>query len=147
MISISTVEQFQEAIIAQHDDNDYDQSGYVVVVKDGIAAISRYGHCSCYDTWCDLTGGGVSDRQGPNPPRWDWTGSLDQLKNMAVNKLDPSMPDRIADSNDYDYDHLMAVYEQVISWFESLPNAQDNRGASPPVDQLVGRDVIIEGKI
>lgn len=111
---IKSREDLQKLTIAQDDDNDYDESGYVVVTDGKSAAIARYGHCSCYGTWTDLSG-----KDGAI--HFDWTGSLRQLKKMAVEKLDPhnSLPGkRKADPSDMDYDHLMNVYQQVIEWFE-----------------------------
>jgi len=110
MISIRTRDEFIDAVIAQDDDNDYDESGYVAVVIGDEAALSKYGHCSCYDTWDDLTGNGS--------PRWDWTGTVEELVQLARGKKDPSLPERTAMSKDYDYDHLMEVYRQIIEWHE-----------------------------
>lgn len=106
---------FEKSIIAQDDDEDYEESGYVVVRIGDWCAIGAYGHCSCYDTWADLTGGGISDDEGPNPPSWKWQGSYEQLVDMAKRKADPAMPEREANPEDFDYDHLCKVYEQVLS--------------------------------
>lgn len=34
---------------------------------------------------------------------------------MAVNRLDPDMTDRVMKEDDYDYDHLMNVYSQILT--------------------------------
>jgi hypothetical protein len=104
-------EEFLEIIIAQDDDNDYDESGYVVVYNGEVAAIARYGHCSCYGTHEALQG-----RNGKIT--WDWTGSIEELLKMARYKLDPhySLGTRKAKPDDYDYDHLMACYKQTLEW-------------------------------
>lgn len=111
----SADEEFRAAVIAQDDDNDYSESGFVAVRIDDWCAIARYGHCSCYDTWSAITGGGTSDHEGPNEPRWDWQGTYAQLLDMAARKADPSMPDRECSPEDCDYDHLMKVYDQILT--------------------------------
>jgi hypothetical protein len=99
--------------IAQDDDNDYSESGYIAVWDGKRAALARYSHCSCYGTWTALsdTKTGVT---------WDWLGSKRQLLKMAREKLDPHAPfgTRKADEKDYDYDHLMNVYQQILEWHE-----------------------------
>lgn len=91
-------------IIGQDDDNDYDESGYVAWIdKQGNANLMHYSHCSCYGTWEDFV-------------KADWTGTLDDLVKMAVLKTDPDMLTREADPKDYDYDHLMKVYSEIIKW-------------------------------
>jgi hypothetical protein len=113
MINIRTSDEFRNAIIAQDDDNDYDESGYVVVKEGNNYAIARYGHCSCYGTWTSLSDKGAII--------WDWTGTLRQLMKLARNKLDPhsSIGNRKATPEDYDYDHLMSCYTQIIEWHKN----------------------------
>ncbi len=96
-------------VIAQDDDNDWDESGYVVVanVETDQAAIGNYNHCSCYGTWDE------------GHPTWNWEGTISELIHIAENKLDPDMTTRTASSSDSDYDHLMEVYSQVIEWRDS----------------------------
>lgn len=109
---IKSREDLINLAIAQDDDNDYSESGYIVVTDGKEAAIAHYSHCSCYGTWTSLSDRGAI--------QWDWKGSLRQLKKLAVNGLDlhDSFGNRKADEKDYDYDHLMNVYQQVIKWFE-----------------------------
>ncbi len=104
---------FASIIIAQDDDNCYSESGYVAVRIGDWCALSRYEHCSCYDTLCDLTGGGIGDALGDGHVRWDWQGTAVELLDMATRIADPAMPIRNADPEDYDYDHLVKVYEKV----------------------------------
>lgn len=114
MLHLGDRDKFHKAIIAQDDDNDYDESGYVAVKIDDWCAISRYGHCSCYDTWADITGGGISDYEGSRDPQWDWTGTWEEMLNLAERKADLTMPEREANPKDHDYDHLMNVYKQIL---------------------------------
>lgn len=118
MITKGQRDLFQKSIIAQDDDGDYSESGWVAVVVGDWAALTKYGHCSCYDTWASITGGGISDDEGPDQPHWDWSGNVTDLVRMAENKTDPALPGRLASEEDYDYDHLMKVYEQVLKWAE-----------------------------
>lgn len=107
--------KFSDSIIAQDDDEDYSESGYVVVRIGDWCAIARYGHCSCFGTWASITGGGISDSEGDTDPQWDWQGTHAQLLDMARRTADPSMPERAADPEDSDYDHLQKVYQQVLA--------------------------------
>lgn len=117
MITKGQRDKFRECVIAQDDDNDYSESGWVAVVDGDWAALTKYGHCSCYDTWASITNGGISDDEGPDEPKWDWQGTVSELIGMATFKADPGFKGRIADPEDYDYDHLMKVYEQVLEWY------------------------------
>lgn len=110
-----TQEDFYKFVVGQDDDDDYEESGYVAVVKDDEAAISRYGHCSCYGTWTSLCNGGVNDSHQERP-EFQWTGTVHELLFMACFGSDVSMPDRKATEDDYDFDHLVGVYKQVIQW-------------------------------
>lgn len=107
--------EFRAAVIAQEGgDEPYEASGYVVVRIDDWCAIGAYGHCSCYDTWASLTGGGISDSEGPNHPVWTWQGTYAELIDMAGRCADPAMPDRTATPEDYDYQELVTVYKRVL---------------------------------
>lgn len=109
LVEFSRREDFEKAIIAQDDDNDYQESGYVVVRVGNWCALSDYGHCSCFGTWTDLNG------CGSDGIRWCWMGTYEELLELARNGMDPALPQRKADPADSDYDHLMAVYGQVLS--------------------------------
>jgi hypothetical protein len=143
MISITDREKFQACIIAQDDDNDYDESGYVAVVDGDFAAISRYGHCSCYGTWTAICGGGVCSDGGT--PNWDWTGTVLELIDMAERCADPALPARTADPKDYDYDHLVNVYTQIKEWVKkraalpAIPNPVLPSGAEMPAFRVTYR--------
>lgn len=113
-----TKKSFQDHVIAQDDDGDYEESGYVAVVIDGHAYLSRYGHCSCYTTFTSLTGGGISDSNEEGDIHWDWAGTVPELLDMAKRIADPVMPQRQALTDDCDYDHLAEVYRQVLQWHE-----------------------------
>lgn len=95
-------------VIAQDDDNDYEESGYIAVITDeGIAAITNYSHCSCYGTAEAVDG------------KWMWQGTPDELVRMAELEIDPAWPggiQRRAYPQDFDYDHLMKVYDQIREW-------------------------------
>ncbi len=116
MISKGQRDLFRQSVIAQHDDCDYSESGWVAVVIGNWAALTKYGHCSCYDTWASITGGGISDEEGPDNPRWDWVGTPQELLELAENNEDPGIKGRTASPEDYDYDHLQEVYKQIIEW-------------------------------
>jgi uncharacterized protein (TIGR02996 family) len=114
-----TRNQFAAGIVAQDDDNDYQESGWVAVVVHELAMLGMYSHCSCYDTWSDLCGGGISDYYEDDElkrPAWKWVGTVEDMVAMAQRKADPSMPGRESSPDDYDHDHLMRVYDGVIAW-------------------------------
>ena len=98
--------EMEKYVIAQDDDCDYEESGYVAVVKDGVAGITSYSHCSCYGTWSAIGNG----------TNWSWIGTVKQLKGLAKRKGCITIPSREADPNDHDYDHLMEVYKQINEW-------------------------------
>lgn len=111
-----TREDFDRAVIAQDDDNDYDESGYVVAVDGTDAGIASYSHCSCFGTFESLCGGGISDSYDKGDITWTWFGSVAELVRLAANGLDPNMPERAVNPADYDADHLLKCYEQVLAW-------------------------------
>lgn len=105
MLSFANRQEFTKSIIAQDDDEDYQESGYVVCRQGNDCGIARYSHCSCYGTWTSLA---------DNPPFFVWEGSYADLLDLAMRGADPSMPLRQASSKDCDYDRLMAVYKQIL---------------------------------
>ncbi len=108
---INSREDLQNLTISRNATDDYDCSGYIVVT-DGInAAITRFGHCSCYGTYTAIQG-------RDNSITFDWTGSVDELVKMARYKLDPhySLGRRKAKQDDYDYGYLIACYQDVLKW-------------------------------
>ncbi len=111
-----TLEQFEASVIAQDDDQDYQEAGYVAGVHEGVAFISRYSHCSCYGTFDALCGGGIGDSFSSGSLTLDWTGTVEELIDMATRIADPVMPDRAAVDSDYDYDHLVKVYAGIRQW-------------------------------
>lgn len=123
-----TYKQFFNSVIAQDDDCDYDESGYVICVfPDNKAAIFSYSHGSYYGTWEAL--GGL-DGDGYDRPDLEreinsvWNGTVDQLIHMAENNLDFSIEGRPIDPSDYDADHLLACYKQVREWKEKMTQEQ-----------------------
>lgn len=116
---IKSRDDLQNLTIAQDDDNDYQESGYIAVYDGKRCALARYSHCSCYGTWTAL-GGGDYSKPGNGSITWDWFGTKRQLLKMAREKLDPHAPfgTRKAEEKDYDYDHLMNVYQQILEWHE-----------------------------
>lgn len=111
---IKSREDLQKLTIAQDDDNDYAESGYIAIYDGRKFAIARYSHCSCFETWTSLNG------NVGNGITWDWIGTKRQVLKMARDKLDPhsTLGSRKADEKDCDYDHLMNVYQQIIEWHE-----------------------------
>mgnify|MGYP003441914660 CR=1 FL=1 len=109
-------EDWRGAVIAQCDDKDYQESGWVAWVVGDCAYLGHYFHCSCYGTFDSLCGGGVGDSIEEGTPSFGWSGTVSELIALAESKGDPNMAGRTADTKDYDYDHLMNVYEQVIEW-------------------------------
>jgi hypothetical protein len=103
-------------IIAQDDDEDIYESGYVVLDRDGECLIGCYSHDSCYGTWDgeSMDCPGLSNSLSGT---WLWMGNRDELIDMAKMGVDPCMPPRLANSKDFNYDHLMAVYQQVIAHY------------------------------
>lgn len=83
---------------------DYDASGWVAVVKDGNSALYHVSHCSCYGT-LEQDNGGIS-----------WTGTVEELVEMAERKADPDMPTRIVSDKDYDAGYLLELYKKVLDW-------------------------------
>ena len=116
---IKSRDDLQNLTIAQDDDNDYQESGYIAVYDGKRCALARYSHCSCFGTWTALGGGDYSN-PGNGAITWDWLGTKRQLLKLAREKLDPHAPfgTRKADEKDYDYDHLMNVYQQILEWHE-----------------------------
>lgn len=120
-----TGKEFKESIIAQDDDGDYRESGYVACVfkrgDERFACLFHYSHCSCYDTWASICGGGISNYPEENEimePAWDWLGSVEELVEKAKNDMDPTLGWRKNDDRDDDVDHLREAYRQILEWHE-----------------------------
>lgn len=108
MIEYEARLEWQQYVIAQDDDNDDQESGYIAAIKDGRAALTRYSHCSCY---------GTRDYVDENLEKWDWSGTPQELLTLAERGCDPDMPSRQASPDDCDYEHLIHVYNQIIAYF------------------------------
>lgn len=113
-----TAGEFRAAIIAQSDDDDFEESGWVAcVLPDGTALLGAYAHDSCYNTFdalCDV--GGVACYVAEGLASFTWGGTVAGLVDLATRRADPAIPERLADPQDSDYDHLMAVYAGVLEW-------------------------------
>ena len=114
-----TQDTFGDCIIAQDDDNDYDESGWIALVDGDEAYLASYSHCSCFGTWTALRGESYDydnalDRNGLPANWYVWTGTRKELIELAKRKADPAVPDREAQVGDCDYDHLMKVYEMIL---------------------------------
>lgn len=115
--------EFLASVVAQDDDDDYEEIGYVVCVVERqglrIALLAKYGHNSVHDTWSDLCQDFDGDYLNDKPddvvchPRWIWIGSVEEFLGLARNDADPTIPTRKNADEDYQVDHLRAVYRQV----------------------------------
>lgn len=121
METILSYNEFKKNVIAQDDDDDpFGESGYLVVKKDEIYSFFKYSHCSCYDTWEDITQKSVLFKEDKKEP-WNslytfsplWVGNREELSKMVQDRIDPNIPDRKSEPEDFDYDHLMKVYDQL----------------------------------
>jgi hypothetical protein len=112
-----TKDEFLAAVIAQDDDNDYQESGWLACVfADGTAAIGSYSHNSCYGTFEALIDSDDLNYHDDGTASFVWSGTVAQLVTMAANLADPVFPDRVAASDDHDYDHLVNMYRGVLAW-------------------------------
>ena len=114
-------ESFRNYVIAQDDDNDYQESGWVTVRDGNWCGLALYSHCSCDDTLDVLRSGGENNIRNL---RWNWTGTWLQLRRLAREQGDPDMPGRKADPKDCDFDHLSAVYQQILALPRTAPAPQ-----------------------
>lgn len=123
MIKI-TEELFKKSIIAQKDDDDYEESGYVVLNIDNTIYLFDYSHCSCYSTFeviTDFNDQSYND-EGDKEANIDimplFEGSIEDFKAMAIHKSDLHMPERKSHLDDCDYEKLHSVYTQFLKWLE-----------------------------
>ena len=108
-----TPEEFYKSIVAQDDDEDWSEFGWVACVDGDQAGFAAYGHCSCYGTFDALFG---HDRPSSMKTPWAWEGSVGELVDMARRRADPHLPSRVSGPDDCNYDHLMNVYDQALAW-------------------------------
>ena len=110
-----TGHEFRQSIWSQHDSGGYGPSGWLCGVHGKIAYIAQFSHCSCYGTWEAVVGADLDD-YGDSVEKFDpdWTGTLDELMVMADRQLDPAMPSRKIDGEDWDAAYLMAMYDEVL---------------------------------
>lgn len=114
-----TSDEWRNAVIAQDDDNDYSESGWVCWKLGDRFYLGRYSHCSCYGTFDSLCGGSIGDYMSEGTPDFTWEGGRAELADLVAGKMDPAVPDRPASTDDYDSDHLMAVYSQLTDWLNT----------------------------
>lgn len=93
---------------------------WIAIVKGDEAILFHAQHCSCYGTWSysydydadkesyELDGGSI-----------EWQGPLSELVRMAENGLDPNMPERKLDENDYDGNYILDLYKSFLLWHRS----------------------------
>ena len=108
---------YGELTVAQSDDCDYEESGWIALVDGDDAYLAQYGHCSCYGTWTALCGHTWRDDCSDDflPANWYvWQGTKQEMIELARCKADPAVPNREAQPDDCDYDHLMEVYKQLL---------------------------------
>lgn len=115
-------EEYEECRIARSADNVYDPSGWVACIAERqglrIAMIGSFSHCSCYDTWDDLCGCGISMSVGYGDmvrPKWAWIGSVEDMLVLARNSADPIVLARVISTADYNAHHLLELYRQILA--------------------------------
>jgi len=105
MISIADHKELEDYEVARGDDNTgYKNSGFVAVVRNGEAAITSFGHCSCFGT-----AEGIDDC-------WDWTGTPDEMVALATQEGCLVIDDRTLSPDDYDYPQLKECYANILAW-------------------------------
>lgn len=110
-----TREEFDNSIIAYiGGDEPYENSGYIAFTKDNVYYLTGFSHCSCYGTFTAICGGGYSHNDNINYINYFWKGSLIELINLAKNSLDPYLPTRTIESQDFDSQQLLELYRQII---------------------------------
>ena len=107
MMDTWSLKQGGRNVIAQSDDEDYSECGWVCYEHDGTMHLANYSHCSCYGTWTVIDDGG-----GPS-----WSGTREELIALVRGNRDPDMPERRSTPGDSDYKHLQAVYAELRKHF------------------------------
>lgn len=115
---ILTLDQYRSGLLAQADSGGYDPGGYVVWEFEGTYYLSDFSHCSCYDTFTSLCGGGIGDYYEKGTPSFMWSGTKEELIAMAIKESDPAIPERKSDPEDYQYKYLMDVFKQIREHFK-----------------------------
>lgn len=101
-----TRDNFRDHIVAQHDDEDWQESGYVITLVDGVFSLFHYSHCSCYGTVSVIMDGNIGTPL--------WTGDKDAMIELASGRGDPIVAGRTISEDDCDYGHLVVVYAQIL---------------------------------
>ena len=94
--------------IARGDDEAgyYENMGWVACREGDRVQFFEFSHCSCYGTFTD-----VGDDA-------DWEGTLSEARTMAERRLDPDMPDREADPEDFDHKFLVKMYRELLEYLD-----------------------------
>lgn len=97
-------EEKHEVLRADNDEC-YENSGYLLLQEGDQFCIGHISHCSCTGTWCNSgPAGGLG---------LGWEGNLSELRALVEGNLDPDMPERQANKDDYGYNYLMDLYQQI----------------------------------
>lgn len=128
-----TSDQFRLSIIAQSDNEDYQESGWVALIANGQAALAHYSHCSCFGTFTSLDVNGHPTLDVNGHPTYentylgelsvDWEGTPKELLAIAKGRLNPLVkgnPPIDPNEFDMDLDHLKRVYDGVIAFFATV---------------------------
>lgn len=97
-------------VLRAEDGGSYDNSGYLLLQEGDQFCIGSISHCSCTGTWPY----DEEDNGGPGGGlTLGWEGSLEELRTLVEGNLDPDMPERQANKDDYQYNYLMYLYQQI----------------------------------
>ena len=96
-------------------EEDCENGGYVIMrMPDGMIGIAQFGHCSCYDTFESLIGGGVDGYSSSGTIRMDWVGTPAEMLDMALNSRDPSMPKRTIEPDEFMGREINEAYRNYL---------------------------------
>jgi len=116
-------EEFLSCTVARADNvREYEADGIIAVVKDNVAGIARYSHCSCYgtaealDTQRRASEQIVPDFDRRRYTRVYWTGTPDEMVTLAEERKCFDMEGRVITSKDCDYEILIELYDKIIVW-------------------------------
>ncbi len=98
-------DDIEKVEIARGDaDESYENWGWVAVIVDGEVALGQFSHCSCYGTYDEGIGS------------WDWTGTPDELVNLARGGDCPVLDGRKITDSDYDAEYLRECFLEIVAW-------------------------------
>lgn len=99
----------------------YERSGWRLYKIDKLYYITYFSHCSCYDTWEEITISECISGKDDYRPSYKyrlaylWKGDAKQTLEFARNRLDPHIHDREISSRDSGFESLYKMYK----WIES----------------------------